>query len=88
MYHLALHLNVCFCRVCKNAADVAAGLVLCCWSAAFACRDMCLHAVGLGHYEVVLYRAFMQGSTSAVHASLVELLLLIHPQHKVELNIF
>ena len=29
LYYLALHLRICICRDCKNAADVAAGLVCC-----------------------------------------------------------
>jgi hypothetical protein len=65
---------------------VAAALVTCCWCAAFACRDLCLHVVCLGDPEVVLYQAIKQGSTTAMHASLMKLLLLADPKHKSELD--
>ena len=57
-----------------------------CWCAAFACRDLCLHVVWLGDFEVVLYHATKQESSTAVHASLMKLLLLADPKRKSELD--
>ena len=83
LYYLALHLNAGVCRVCKNAADVAAGLVVCCWCAAVAFR-LCLHVIWLGDSEVVLYLATKQGSTSELHASITKLQLLADAKYKPE----
>lgn len=61
----------------------AAGLLLLV-CAAVAFRDFCLHVVWLGIFEVVLYHATKQGSTSAVHSSLMKLQLLPDPKYKPE----